>query len=89
MCFASPMAQVTPSNPAPYPVDESYGTVTSNTITPDGVTHGGATIAQQYQANLAKYGQATPPNAVDDAKAPSINTSSSTTSTRSGATYRM
>lgn len=45
MCFASPKAQVDPSRPANYPVDQSYGQVTSSTVDKDGKVTGGDTIA--------------------------------------------
>lgn len=52
MCFASPKPQVDPSRPAPYAVDQSYGQVTSSTVTPDGVVHGGDTIANTHASNI-------------------------------------
>ena len=61
MCFAQPVSQKTPTNPANYPLNENYGQVKSRTITEDGKVHGGATIADQHQANLKAYGQSRPP----------------------------
>ncbi len=61
MCFAQPVSQKDPSNPANYPLSENYGQVKSRTITADGKTHGGATIADQHQANMKAYGQSKPP----------------------------
>lgn len=61
MCFASPVAQTTPTNPAPYSLDQSYGAVTSDTVTADGKTHGGASIGAQYQSNQAAAGKAAAP----------------------------
>lgn len=53
MCFATPQAQVTPTNPAPYTPDKAYGAVRSySTNLKDGKQTGGATIAEQYQAEL-------------------------------------
>lgn len=57
MCFAQPTPQVTPTNPAPYSVDKAYGAVRSDTITSDGVKHGGWTIAEQAKADASR-----PPN---------------------------
>lgn len=56
MCMAQPVKQVTPTNPAPNPLDQSYAMVTSSTVTPDGKTHGGYTIGQQAEANRRAYG---------------------------------
>ena len=61
MCFAQPVSQKSPANPANYPLNENYGQVKSRTITPDGKVHGGATIADQHQANMKAYGQSKPP----------------------------
>lgn len=47
MCLATPMAQTTPTNPAPYPLDQSYKQVTDSTVGPDGKTTGGQTIGSQ------------------------------------------
>lgn len=63
MCFAQPVQQTTPTNPAPYSLDKSYGAVRSYTTGPDGKKKGGATIASQYQAELDS------PNARDRIKA--------------------
>lgn len=60
MCFPTPIAAVTPQNPAPYPLDQAYAGVKSSTTTPDGVTHGGDTIANQYAAENAAKAKTTP-----------------------------
>jgi hypothetical protein len=52
LCFASPKAQVDPGRPATYAVDQSYGQVTSSTVTSDGVVHGGDTIANTHANNI-------------------------------------
>jgi len=55
MCFAQPDKQVTPTNPANYPLNENYGQVRSATSDlRDGKTvrNGDQTIADQYQAEL-------------------------------------
>lgn len=53
MCFAQPVQQVTPTNPAPYTPDKAHGAVRSySTDLNDGVQKGGRTIAEQYQAEL-------------------------------------
>ncbi len=52
MCFASPKAQVDPSKPAPYALDQSYGQVTSSTVDADGKVTGGDTIAETHANNL-------------------------------------
>lgn len=51
MCFASPKAQVDPSRPANYPVDQSYGQVTmSTTDVATGKTTGGKTISEEHNS---------------------------------------
>jgi len=75
MCMAQPVQQTVPTNPAPYPLDKSYGAVKSRTITPDGKVHGGWTIAQQYQADMGA--------------ASAKSTPTQKTSTTTGANLRM
>ncbi len=61
MCFAQPVSQKDPSNPANYKLNENYGQVKTSTVTPDGVRHGGAKIVDQHAANMKAYGQSKPP----------------------------
>lgn len=64
MCFAQPVEQKDPSNPANYPLSQNYGMVTSNWVTSDGVTHGtGQTLGQQYAYEKAHGTPPPDPNA--------------------------
>lgn len=62
MCMAQPMAQTTPTHPAPYPPDEMYKTATTNTVAADGTVTQGGTIASQLgetipDPNASKHGR--------------------------------
>lgn len=72
MCLASPNAQVTPTNPAPYTPDKAYGAVRSyqTDLRDPTKTWGGGTIAE---------------NARDHGKTPQTTTNQAATPSKSGA----
>lgn len=52
MCFAQPVEQKDPAQPANYALDQSYGQVTSSVTDAEGKTTGGKTIAETYNSNI-------------------------------------